>query len=307
MYTHMLLFSNFQLSFVGDQARRSQHSAHWRYGEYESSPLCCEECTLGIPLGVDLKMEDTLWSSLKDSYCKLPMALTAEKLADKYGITREDCDRFALASQQRWTNAHKNGYFNEELVPMEVKGKKGKELFVTDEHPREASFEKLQQLKPVFKENGVVTAGNASDICDGAGAVVLANEEAINKHNLTPLARLVDYTVVGVDPSIMGIGSAPAIKQLLEKQGLSLDQIDLVEVNEAFAGQSLSVAKELGLDMEKTNVNGGAIALGHPLAASGSRITAHLVHEMRRRDMKRSIGSACIGGGQGISLLLEKC
>jgi acetyl-CoA acyltransferase 2 len=269
------------------------------------APYAVRDARFGSPLGKDLKMEDTLWASLTDSHIKTPMAITGENLAEKYGISRQECDQFALLSQQRWAEANKNGYFNEELVPMEVKGKKGMESFATDEHPRETTLEKLGKLPPVFKENGVVSAGNASGICDGAGAVVLASEEAVNQHNLKPLARVAGYSVSGVDPSIMGIGPAPAIRKLLANASMKLDEIDLVEVNEAFAAQFLSVAKELNLDMSKSNVHGGAIALGHPLGASGSRITAHLVHEMKRRNVKWSIGSACIGGGQGIALLLE--
>ncbi|XP_064384573.1 3-ketoacyl-CoA thiolase, mitochondrial-like [Halichondria panicea] len=270
------------------------------------APYAVRNTRWGSPLGMDLKMEDTLWASLTDSYVKLPMALTAEKLAEQYGITREQCDQFALSSQQKWANADKNGHFVAELAPLEVKGKKGKEVFDRDEHPRETTFEKLGKLPSVFKENGTVSAGNASGICDGAGVVIIASEEACSKHNLTPLARLVAYDVIGVDPTIMGIGPAYAIQNVLKKTKMTLDKIDLVEVNEAFAAQFLSVEKEAGLDREKTNTNGGAIALGHPLAASGSRITAHLVHELQRKSLKYAIGSACIGGGQGIALLLER-
>jgi acetyl-CoA acyltransferase 2 len=259
----------------------------------------------GTALGTNLNLEDTLWSGLTDAHIKLPMALTAENLAEQYKITRAECDEFALRSQTRWKQAQQNGYFNEEIAPIEIKSRKGKDQFKVDEHPRaETTIQDLSKLAPVFKKDGTVTAGNASGICDGAAAVVLADEETVNKHNLQPLARLVSYHITGCDPKIMGFGPVPAIQHLLKKSKLDLAQIDLVEVNEAFAAQYLAVEKVLGLHPEKTNVNGGAIALGHPLAASGTRITSHLVYELRRRSAKYAIGSACIGGGQGIALLL---
>nr|QBH73969.1 mitochondrial 3-ketoacyl-coa thiolase [Eurycantha calcarata] len=270
------------------------------------SPYAVRNIRFGTSLGASIEFEDTLWVGMTDTYCKLSMALTAEKLSEQFGITRQDTDNFALRSQNLWKQANDNGYFKEELAPVLVKIK-GKEVEVTmDEHPRpQSTLEVLQKLPPVFKKDGVVTAGSASGVCDGAGAVILAGEQAVKEHGLTPLARLVGYSVVGVDPSIMGIGPSPAIKKLLDITGLSLSEIDLVEINEAFAGQTLACVKDLGLDLDKLNVNGGAIALGHPLAASGARITSHLVHELRRRKGKYGIGSACIGGGQGIALLVE--
>ncbi|CAB3367641.1 Hypothetical predicted protein [Cloeon dipterum] len=270
------------------------------------SPHMVRGLRFGLPLGASPVMEDSLWAGLTDSYCKMPMAITAENLAEKYKISRDDVEEYALASQQRWKSAQDNGYFKAEIAPVSVKVK-GKEVNIEiDEHPKPAATkEGLAKLPAIFKKGGTVTAGTASGVCDGAGAVVLASEEACSKLNLTPLARLVGYSVVGVEPSIMGIGPAPAISMLLQKAGKSLADIDLVEINEAFAAQTLACAKELKLDTSKLNVNGGAIALGHPLAASGSRITAHLVHELRRRKAKLGIGSACIGGGQGIALLIE--
>nr|QBH73964.1 mitochondrial 3-ketoacyl-coa thiolase [Carausius morosus] len=270
------------------------------------SPFAVRNVRFGTSLGASLEFEDTLWVGLTDTYCKLPMALTAEKLSEEFGISRLDTDNFALRSQTLWKQANEKGYFKEELAPVAVKVK-GKEVEVTvDEHPRQqTTLEGLQKLPTVFKKDGVVTAGSASGVCDGAGAVILASEEAVKEQGLQPLARLVGYSVVGVEPSIMGIGPSPAIKKLLGVAGLSLAQIDLVEINEAFAGQTLACRKDLDLDLDKLNVNGGAIALGHPLAASGARITTHLVHELRRRKGKYGIGSACIGGGQGIALLLE--
>ncbi|XP_063151899.1 3-ketoacyl-CoA thiolase, mitochondrial [Candoia aspera] len=269
-------------------------------------PYIVRNVRFGTKLGVDLKLEDTLWAGLTDSHVQIPMGVTAENLAAKYNITREECDRYALKTQQRWKAAHEAGHFKAELAPIEVKVKKGKQSMEQDEHPRpETTLEQLGKLPTVFKKDGTVTAGNASGICDGAGAVIIASEEAVKKHNLAPLARIVSYHATGCDPQIMGIGPVPAVTEALKKAGLSLKDMDLVEVNEAFAPQYLSVEKVLGLDPEKTNINGGAIALGHPLGASGSRITAHLVHELRRRRGKYAVGSACIGGGQGIAVIIQ--
>uniref|UniRef100_A0A8C9T5D6 Acetyl-CoA acyltransferase 2 n=1 Tax=Scleropages formosus TaxID=113540 RepID=A0A8C9T5D6_SCLFO len=252
------------------------------------------------------QLEDTLWAGLTDLHVKTPMGITAENLAEKYEITREECDAYACQTQQRWKAAHDAGCFNAEIEPVEVKTKKSKVSMTQDEHPRpQTTLEQMAKLPPVFKKGGTVTAANASGVSDGAAAVVIASEDALKQHKLTPLARIVAYHVCGCDPSIMGIGPVPAITEALKKAGLSLKDMDLVEVNEAFAPQYLSVAKSLGLDPEKSNVNGGAIALGHPLGASGTRITAHLVHELRRRSGKYAVGSACIGGGQGIALILE--
>ncbi|XP_025895708.1 3-ketoacyl-CoA thiolase, mitochondrial isoform X2 [Nothoprocta perdicaria] len=270
------------------------------------APYAVRNIRFGVKLGTDIKMEDTMWSSLTDMHVKIPMAVTAENLAVKYNITREDCDRYAMKTQQRCKAASDAGYFNEEMAPVEVKTKKGKESLQKDEHPRpETTLEQLAKLPPVFKKDGTVTAGNASGVCDGGGAIIIASEAALKKHSLTPLARIVAYHASGCDPNIMGIGPVPAITEVLKKAGLTLKDMDLVEVNEAFAPQYLAVEKVLGLDPEKTNVNGGAIAIGHPLAASGSRITAHLVHELRRRGGKYAVGSACIGGGQGIAVIIE--
>ena len=234
------------------------------------------------------------------------MAITAENLAEKHGIRREDCDAYALRSQRTWAAAQEAGRFAEEMAPVAIEGRKGVETLDVDEHPRpDTSLEGLAKLKAVFKKDGVVTAGNASGICDGAGAIILASEEAVQQHGLTPLARLRQWHVAGVEPTLMGIGPVPAIRGALERAGLDLSEIDLVEINEAFAPQYLACEKVLELDRDRTNVDGGAIALGHPLGASGARITAHLVHELRRRGGKHAVGSACIGGGQGIALVLD--
>jgi len=270
------------------------------------APFIVRDVRFGTKLGTEYKFEDSLWSSLTDSYCGCPMAITAENLAEQYGITRAQADEFGLSSHKQWDAANKEGRFKAEIAPVPLDEKNATAAFEVDEHPRpNATLEGLSKLPAVFKKNGTVTAGNASGICDGAGAIILASKEAVAKYNLTPLVRLVAWNYAGVEPKIMGIGPVPAIRGLLKKAGLSLKDIDLVDINEAFASQFLSCQKELELDPAKTNVNGGAIALGHPLGASGSRITAHLTHELRRRKAKYAIGAACIGGGQGIAVLLE--
>ncbi|KAJ3638171.1 hypothetical protein MTP99_001576 [Tenebrio molitor] len=270
------------------------------------APHTARNIRFGVPLGQNVVLEDSLWLGLSDSYCKMPMALTAEKLGAQFNITRDEVDAFAFRSQQLWKAAQDAGRFKEEIAPISLKVKKETVSFEVDEHPRpQTTLEGLKKLPTLFKENGLVTAGSASGICDGAGAVIVASEEAATKHNLTPLARIVAFSMVGVDPTIMGIGPVPAIRNVLKATGKTLDDIDLVEINEAFGAQTLACAKDLKLDINKLNVDGGAIALGHPLAASGSRITAHLVHELRRRKAKLGIGSACIGGGQGIAVMIE--
>ncbi|XP_015595565.1 3-ketoacyl-CoA thiolase, mitochondrial [Cephus cinctus] len=270
------------------------------------APFIVRNVRFGTILGQKYDFEDSLWVGLSDSYCKLSMGATAEKLGAKYGLKREEVDQFALRSQQLWKAAHDAGRFKAELAPVTIpKGKK--EIVVdTDEHPRpQTKIEDLTKLKSIFQKDGLVTAGTSSGICDGASAVILASEEAVKAEGLTPLARLVGYSIVGVDPSIMGIGPAPAIKNLLKVTGKTLNDVELVEINEAFGAQTVACIKDLDLDINKVNVDGGAIALGHPLGASGSRITAHLVYELKRRKAKLGIGSACIGGGQGIALLIE--
>ncbi|RQM21686.1 hypothetical protein B5M09_008198 [Aphanomyces astaci] len=262
-----------------------------------------DKSRFGVGLGAGLQLQDSLWSALTDSYAKCPMGITAENLAAQVGVSREECDTVALRSQTLWAKAHAAGVFDAELAPIDVKVKGKFESFATDEHPRETTLEKLGKLKTVFKDGGVVTAGNASGIADGAGAIILASEAAL-KH-AAPLARVVSYSVVGVDPSIMGIGPVPAIQQALKRANLTLDDMDLIEINEAFGAQYLSCLKELGANPEISNVNGGAIALGHPLGASGSRITAHLTHALIRTKKRYAVGAACIGGGQGIAIILE--
>lgn len=270
------------------------------------APYAIRNARFGINLGENRQMEDTLWTGLTDAYINTPMGITAENLAEKYSTTRLEADEFALASQERWGKAQQEGAFADEIVPIEVKVKRKTVIFDTDEHPRpDVTIEQLQKLPPVFKKNGTVSAGNASGICDGAAALVLASEEACKTHNLKPLARVVSYGISGVDPSIMGIGPSPAIRIALENAKMSLNDMALVEVNEAFAPQYIACEKDLGLDRSITNACGGAIALGHPLGASGARIVAHLTHALRRRGEQYAMGSACIGGGQGIAVLLE--
>jgi acetyl-CoA acetyltransferase family protein len=261
----------------------------------------------GVRFGKAPEMVDTLWAALTDSYCKTPMAMTAENLAEKYGITREDCDAFALRSQQRWAAAQESGGFADELAPVELPSRKGPVTVMVDEHPRpQSTLETLAKLPPVFKKDGVVTAGNASGICDGAAALVVVDGAWAKGRGLSPLAKLISWGVVGVEPTLMGIGPAPAIRSATDRAGLELSAIDWFDVNEAFSAQWLAVQRELGLDDAKANPNGGAVALGHPLAASGARITANLVYQMRRTDTSLAVGSACIGGGQGIALVLER-
>lgn len=252
-------------------------------------------------------VDDMLWGTLTDSYIGCGMGITAENLAAKYSISREEQDQFSLKSHEKALAARASGRFAEEIVPIKLKGRRGEEiLFDTDEHIREgASLEGFAKLKPAFQKDGTVTPGNASGINDGAAAVLLASAEYVRQNNLQPLARIVSWGVAGVDPSIMGIGPVPASKKALEKAGLTLADIGLFEFNEAFAAQALSVMKELGIDEEKVNVNGGAIALGHPVGASGSRIAYSLALEMKKRQVKYGLASLCIGGGQGIAIILE--
>jgi len=270
------------------------------------APYAVRNIRFGTKLGSDLSMEDTLWASLTDAHTKTPMGVTAENLAKEYAITREDADAFALRSQHNWAKANEAGHFAAEMAPVTLKSRKGVVEMAQDEHPKpQATAEGLAKLPPVFAKGGTVTAGTASGICDGAGAVVLASEGAVAAHSLAPLCRVVGYAVAGCPPATMGIGPVPAIDKLLKATGVTLGEVGVVEINEAFAPQTLACQKALDIDPELLNVNGGAIALGHPLGASGARITTHLTHELRRRGARYGIGAACIGGGQGIALLLE--
>ena len=272
------------------------------------APLCAygEAVRWGVPLGKGLDLADSLWDGLTDSHAGTPMGQTAENLAADYGISREECDAYALRSQELWKKAQDAGIFGPEMAPVIYKDKRRKEQTLeVDEHPRPNSTpEALAKLPPVF--GGVVTAANASGICDGAGSLVLASEEATLQHIWAPLCRVVSYSVTGCDPTRMGIGPVQAIQNALAAAHLKLQDMDRIEINEAFAPQVLACAKELQIDMDKFNVHGGAIALGHPLGASGSRILAHLAHGFAQEPShKYAIGAACIGGGQGIAVVLE--
>ena len=259
----------------------------------------------GIPLGKG-GLEDSLWSALTDSYTSAPMAITAENLAVKYQISQDAVDEYSVLSQRRFAAAQEAGRFKSETFPLELKAKKGTTLFERDEHNRpDTTLEGLKKLPKVFKKDGVVHAGAASGICDGAGSMVVASRSAAEKKGWQPIGRLLNWGIAGCDPTIMGIGPAPAVRTLLERAEIKLSDVDLFEVNEAFAPQYLAVEKELGLPRDRTNVDGGAIAVGHPLGASGARITMHLLYELKRRGARYGIGSACIGGGQGIALLVE--
>jgi acetyl-CoA acyltransferase 2 len=259
----------------------------------------------GLPLGKQ-ELEDSLFTALTDSYTNLPMAITAENLAMQYGIDQDEVDRFSVESQRRFAAAQEGGRFDKEITKVTLKSKKGEVVFAKDEHNRpDTTLEGLRKLPKVFKKDGVIHAGAASGICDGAAALVLASSEFAKKKGLRPIGRLVNWGVSGCDPKIMGIGPVPAIQRALERSQSAIKDFDLIEVNEAFAPQALAVIKELGLPTDKTNVDGGAIAVGHPLAASGARITAHLLHELGRRGGRYGLGSACIGGGQGIAVAVE--
>ena len=262
----------------------------------------------GLRLGPAAPLEDTLWEALRDSQCGLSMAETAEKLAERYRIGREAVDCYAARSQACAKAAWEAGVFADEVVPVTLKDRKTRQdvAWAADEHMRPGTTpEALAKLPPYFKKDGVVTAGNASGICDGAAALVVAGEAFARERGLRPIGRLLGWGVAGVDPSVMGIGPVPASRRALAAAGLSLDDMDLVEINEAFAAQYLAVEQELGLDRERTNVDGGAVALGHPLGASGARITLHLLHALRRRGGRYGLGAACIGGGQGAAVVVE--
>ncbi|OYZ23371.1 MAG: beta-ketoadipyl CoA thiolase [Bdellovibrio sp. 28-41-41] len=260
----------------------------------------------GVRMG-NFELEDYMTSALTDAYSKTPMAITAENLGEKYSITREQSDRYSIQSQQRYDQAFKKGYLAEEIAAVTVETKKGAIVVEKDEHPKpESTYEKISTLKALFKKDGLVTAASASGIVDGAAMSLLMSESKAKELNLKPMARILSWASVGCEPTIMGIGPVMASKQALAKAGLTLNQMDLIEVNEAFSAQYLAVEKELGLPTEKTNVNGGAIAVGHPLGASGTRIMNHLVYELHRRKARYALGSACIGGGQGIAVVIER-
>ena len=262
----------------------------------------------GLRLGTPPPLEDSLWEAVRDSYCGMSMAETAENLAERHGLTRRDVDCYAAQSQVRAREAWQAGVFADEVIPIPVADRKSRQPqpWAMDEHMRpDTTPEGLAKLPPYFKKDGVVTAGNASGISDGAAALVLADAGWADERGLRPLGRVVSWASAGVDPRFMGIGPVPAARLALQRADLDLGAMDLIEVNEAFAAQYLAVERELGLDRERTNLDGGAVALGHPLGASGARITLHLIHALRRRGGRYGLGSACVGGGQGVAVIVE--
>jgi acetyl-CoA acyltransferase 2 len=290
---HRLLLGESEIVLAGGMENMTQ------------APFVIRGARTGLKLGGGA-LEDFLFVGLTDSYCGMPMALTAEKLAEQTGITRKDADAYALRSQQAAEASYRAGNFKDEIAPVEVKQGKKTTLVSEDDHRRpETTMETLEKLPPSFKKDGIVTAGNASGIVDGAAAVVLTREKTARDRGLKPIGRIVSWGVAGVDPTIMGIGPVPSTRRALQVAGLKLEQMDRVEVNEAFAAQYLAVEKELGLDRDKTNVNGGAIALGHPLGATGTRLVITLLNELRRKDLRFGLATACIGGGQGIAIIVE--
>jgi acetyl-CoA acetyltransferase family protein len=269
------------------------------------APYVSRKARFGIRMGNDTLI-DTLSEALTDNRAGCGMGMTAENLAEKYGITREDQDAFAATSHQRATHATESGRLEEEIVPVTVETRKGPVEIDKDEHIREgATQEGLSKLKPVFKKDGTVTAANSSGMNDGAAAVVVASEKAVDDEGLEPLGRILSWAVAGVDPDIMGIGPVPSSRLALKRAGLSLDDVDLIEINEAFAAQYLACEEELGLDREKVNVNGGAVAFGHPIGASGTRVLLTVLYELKQREKKYGLASLCIGGGQGIAMVVE--
>jgi acetyl-CoA acetyltransferase family protein len=303
--------SGMQSIVNGAQMIQLGEAKHVLAGGMESmsqAPFVVRGARWGLGLGQG-KLEDSLMQGLLDTQCGLYMAQTAELYAGQQGITRQQMDEFALRSQKCADDAYKAGRLQEELTPVALKDRKGKptgEMFSADDHMRpQTTMEGLAKLPPAFGKEGTVTAGNASGIVDGGAAVVLMSLQDAANRKLKPLGRIIDWGIAGVDPKIMGSGPVPATKIALKKAGLKLSDIDLIEVNEAFSGQYLAVEKELGIDREKANVNGGAIALGHPLGATGTRLVITLLYELRRRNKKYGLATACIGGGQGIAVLVE--
>ncbi len=306
-----LCASGFEAIAQGAQQILLGHSRVVLAGGTESmsqAPHVIRGARWGLRLGPAPPLEDSLWETVRDSYCGFSMGETAENLAERYHIGREAVDCYAARSQSCADAAWRSGVYADEVVPVMVQDRKTRETrpWAADEHMRPGTTpEALAKLSPHFRKGGVVTAGNASGICDGAAALVLADESFAAERGLRPLGRLVAWAAAGVDPIVMGIGPVPASRLALERAGLALDDMDLVEVNEAFAAQYLAVERELGLDRERTNVDGGAVALGHPLGASGARITLHLLHALRRRGGRYGLGTACVGGGQGMAVIVE--
>ncbi len=291
---HQMLAGDTKLALVGGVENMSL------------SPYVLRGARWGMRMGHG-EVGDSMVESLFDTYAGIPMAITAENLAEQYKISRAEADGFALRSQELCKAGIAAGAYKDEIAPFTIVDRKGNsQALDRDEHPKpDTTPEILGKLRTAFKKDGVVTAGNASGIVDGAGALVVATESEAKRRGAKPLGRMISYGIQGCDPKVMGIGPVPAVRQALERAGLKLEQMDLIEVNEAFAPQTLAVARELGIPMDRLNVNGGAIAIGHPLAASGTRILMHLLYELRRRGKRYGLGSACIGGGQGIAVVIE--
>jgi acetyl-CoA C-acetyltransferase len=270
-------------------------------------PYFAEGARWGARMGNAELVDGMYRDGFNDPLSGLIMGQTAENLAQQYNISREEQDQFALRSQQRAESAINSGYFDSQIMPLEIKGRKGTTTFNRDEHLRGGStIEALAKLKPVFAKDGTVTAGNSSGITDGAAAMVVMDEELLKESGAEPEARLVDYEITGVAPEIMGIGPVPAVRALLARQNLTLNDIDLVELNEAFAAQVIACDRDLKFDAERLNVNGGAIAIGHPIGCTGTRITTTLLHEMKRRNVRRGLATLCVSGGMGLALLVER-
>ena len=290
----MLLLGDGQVALAGGAENMTQ------------APHVLRGARAGYKFGQSIQLEDSLWEALIDTYTGCGMAITAENLAEKYGLTREQVDAYALRSQQAARHAQQAGWLAEEIVPVTLKDRKGNAVaFTQDEGIRDTSMEALAKLPARFRQGGVVTPGNASGVNDAGACVIVATGDAVQNYHLKPMARLVSWGVAGVPPEIMGIGPAPAIRQALKRADLTLEDMDRIEVNEAFSAQYLAVEKELGLNRDKTNVNGSGISIGHPLAATGARLTITLMYELRRQHLKYGIASACIGGGQGIAAVIE--
>jgi acetyl-CoA C-acetyltransferase len=272
------------------------------------APYLLDKARSGYRMGNGILEDSILTDALTDAFHGIHMGITAENIAQQYRISREEADAFALQSQQKAAKALSEGLFNREIVPVPIPGRRGESVMVADdEYPRrDTTMESLARLRPAFKADGVVTAGNSSGINDGAAAVLLMNQGSASQAGIRPLARILGWGSVGVDPRIMGMGPVAAIRKALAKSGLTLDDIDLVELNEAFAVQSLAVIRELRMDSRKVNVNGGAVALGHPVGCSGARVLVTLLHEMERRGLRRGLAALCIGGGQGIAMVVER-
>ena len=289
-----IISGNSKIIIAGGQENMSlaPHAIHLRDGK-----------KLGDAKIIDTMIKDGLWDAFHDYH----MGITAENVAEKFQITREDQDKFALKSQKKALDAQKENKFKDEIVNMKIKSKKAETIFNKDEHPREnIDIDTLSRLKPVFKKNGTVTAGNASGINDGAALVTLMKKDIADKMDLEKLVTIKSWASCGVDPALMGTGPIPSTKKALELAGWSINDVDLFEINEAFAAQSLAVIKTLAIPEEKVNVNGGAIALGHPIGASGTRILVTLIHEMIKRDVKKGLATLCIGGGMGIAMCVER-